>query len=506
MFKLVNIINKKVVAVLVAICALELLSFLVFIGGNFGGVTFFCLNLVFFVICLWRFEIAFWVLMVELVIGSKGYLFYFEGDGLIFPIRISFWLILMSVWMGKILIIFKNNKKEVVSQVPFFKSIYFNYYIALGVFVLIGLFNGYLNKNELNNVFFDFNAWLYFLLIFPASYVLRNKKMIYDFKDVFIGAVTWLLVKTFLVLYLFSHNFSFLPAVYKWIRITGVGEITRVQDGFYRIFFQSHVFILIAFFLVFSFIVKNGFFLKKIKSKRSIFFLFVLSGLLSIVIITMSRSFWVSIVAGLFAMFFLQIFVLKLEFRKIVFSQIYLLISFIIGLFFIILIVKFPLPKSVGDYSTTNLLAERAKLVKNEAAISSRWSLLPVLWQEIKVAPFIGNGFGSTVTYLSSDPRVLETSVNGKYTTYAFEWAWLDIWLKIGLLGLLSYLVLVSKLLKDGLRRVKNCDNSFLFLGLGLSLFSVIVVNVFTPYLNHPLGIGFLIVMIVLLGDSVLKK
>jgi O-antigen ligase len=137
------------------------------------------------------------------------------------------------------------------------------------------------------------------------------------------------------------------------------------------------------------------------------------------------------------------------------------------------------------------LFSERATEL-DEAAISSRWELLPKLWQKITEAPILGKGFGTTVTYQSRDPRQLASPGQGIYTTYTFEWGWFDIWLKLGFFGMLAYLALLIKFIAETFKNSKN--NPSLFVGLGICLIVLAIVNFFTPYLNHPLGIGFILI------------
>jgi len=129
----------------------------------------------------------------------------------------------------------------------------------------------------------------------------------------------------------------------------------------------------------------------------------------------------------------------------------------------------------------------------NDAAVASRWSLLPVLMKTISREPLLGQGFGSTITYFSQDPRVLQNNPGGEYTTYAFEWGYLSMWLKIGFIGLLVYLLFLLKLIKDSLRLALKTNN-YLFFALPAGVLFLVFTNIFTPYLNHPLGIGFIII------------
>jgi len=84
------------------------------------------------------------------------------------------------------------------------------------------------------------------------------------------------------------------------------------------------------------------------------------------------------------------------------------------------------------------------------------------------------------------------------YTTYAFEWGYLDIWFKIGLLGLLSYLFWLGIIFKKGISYYKTSPTieiKTITLGLLFGLIALIITNIFTPYLNHPLGIGYLLLL-----------
>ena len=102
----------------------------------------------------------------------------------------------------------------------------------------------------------------------------------------------------------------------------------------------------------------------------------------------------------------------------------------------------------------------------------------------------------------TSDPRIVASNATGKYTTYALEWGWLDIWLKLGLFGFLAYLLLIGKILKSGFMFLENSEDAKkrnITLGLVIGLIVIMCVNIFTPYLNHPLGIAYLIFMSVII-------
>lgn len=475
----------------------ELVSLCGYLVPEINTISFLFLILLAFFLIIKKFEYGVYLLVAELFIGSKGYLFSFDYLGINLSIRIAFWLIVMSFWLG-IFIIQYIRKKISFSDIK--KYIFeLKYFFILFLFIFIGLINGFAN-NIFENVFYDFNAWLYLTLCFPLSYVLISKEKSFKDKEkylsnivqIFYASIIWLSFKTLFLLFAFSHNLiGMIDELYHWVRDTGVGEITRNFDlgNFHRIFFQSHIFVLIGLFPILLILLKI-FDEYKIKSilKKKIFWIYfsILTLLLSVNLVNFSRSNWLGLAFGLLLIFILEI---KKSYKNI-FNYIFLLASStVISIILITIIIVVPIPGAGGGKFSTDFLTQRATQITNEAGASSRWNLLPKLWEEIRLNPIIGKGFGATVTYISNDPRVRKIDSTGSYTTYAFEWGWQDIWLKIGILGLLSYLILIFDLIY---KQYKNLNND---IWLSVGLISLMIVNIFSPYFNHPLGIGFVILV-----------
>jgi len=556
--------GKKIRITFLFIFLAELFSIFGYLLPDFNNFAFLIIIFLALILSLINLEYGIWIIFAELFIGSKGYLFAFEQDGFLISIRIALWLVIMAVWLGKIISNWINSPVgEKKLQIKFFKSSYFYYFIILFLFIAWGIINGILNHNGFSNIFFDFNGWLYFTLAFPVYSVFKKSTTNYfgiqknnsaihakseiqskrakpwipafagmtgaarltspinTILQIFTACILWLSFKTLFLLFAFSHNITSITSeLYRWTRVTGVGEITQMQGGFYRIFFQSHIFVLIGLFVFILLLTQIVNQKDKYNKKNISYYLLLITLLLSIILISFSRSFWVGLIAGLLFYYFTphlsSSFVIDKNFSNKKYSNILkkgagfiillfyktswkklfqisgtLLICAIMSIGLIIAIVKFPYPNPTGGFSTAELLSERAGQISGEAGVSSRWALLPELWDEIKQSPILGQGFGATVTYKSSDPRVLESSPTGEYTTYAFEWGWLDIWLKLGLLGLISYLVLLTKIIIDGIFRNKAKDK--IIYGLTIGLIVISAVSIFSPYMNHPLGIGYLI-------------
>lgn len=472
----------------------ELLSIFAWILPAFNLAVFSVILLITLILSLKKLEYGIFIAFTELIIGSHGYLFSFEYGTTLISMRIGIFMAVMLAWLIKV---FKSGGlKNYWQQFREFK--FFKHYLALAALLMWSLVWGIIRGNNFGYVFLDFNNWLFFLYLFPLITVSQKENFWQNFSQVALAALTWLIAKTIILLYIFSHQFMWaLPETYRWIRDTRIGEITLISRNFHRIFIQSQIYALLGFFILLSTL--NY----KIK-KPLITYCLPLSVCLAAVIISFSRSFWLGLIVGLFVYYLLLIIYWRKEFFK---QLLKLMAVSLISLVIIFLIIN--LPPKISGANFGSLVSQRA--TKIEAAGSSRINMLKPLSKAISRHPVIGSGFGTTVTYFSLDPRVLSTTAgaSGQYTTYAFEWAYFDLLLKIGLIGLVIYLLLIFKLLRSLWQevnfkpRVSNFEshnklkikNPKLSLGIFLALISLLVVNIFTPYLNHPLGIGFVLIV-----------
>lgn len=474
-----------------AIILLELLSFLAYFIPYLQIYFLSAFFIILLIIAWHNLEIGILVALTELVIGSKGHLLSAHLFNFNFSLRMAIWLALLLL---AVFIIFKKiGFKSYIQRLksyPFYKIL-----IIFLIFIVIGLVNAYFSGNNLNLVFDDVNAWLYLAWLIPLSIVYLpfiSQRQSINLLKVFYLALAWLSLKTLVLLFFFSHNSIIVPDLYLWIRRSGVGEITDMGGSWYRIFIQSQIYIVIGFLMALFLALKKNF-INIIKEWQ---LLAIMSILFSIIVVSMSRSFWLALLASI--LIGLIIFA-RLKWGVYLKAFVYLLLSFILAIALIFAIIKFPYPAQ-KEVISMDALSKRLEIREDEAALASRWALLPELWQEISKRPMLGSGFGATVSYVSSDPRVLERDSSGLYTSYAFEWAYLDIWLKIGLLGLVAFLSYLFFILIKLYNLYKLEKNPFYFT-LALSLLFLMIVNIFTPYLNHPLGLAF-----VLISSCFIKK
>ncbi len=432
------------------------------------------------------------VVVAELLLGSQGYLFSFDIAGSTISLRIALWIIVMGVWISNLIGQFLRDKNfdNIFKNIPYQKPFIFLLSV-LGFGVIVGLLSG---NNQLF-FFLELKRWLYILILFPFITSFRSTEELSKLFTVIVSAIVALCIKVLLLIYIFSH--SFLPLVYDvygWMRQNLLGEITRWPSGFSRIFMQSQIFLLpgvTAFFLAMYTKIQNH---QLLYRKKFFGIMVVTLSCFSVIIASLSRSFWLGAIIGVIVTAICYIAVYRPHIKKILGFCLVLGGTVVVSTALLFAVVRFPFPKPSANIDAS-LLTDRA--IKMEAGAASRWSLLPVMWQEIKKSPFFGYGFGKSLTYKTYDPRIVATGSNGLYTTYAFEWGWLDIWLKFGLLGLIAYGWLLWLLCQDAFKLLKKeglVGSVILF-----SLVSLVTVHFFTPYLNHPLGFGYLALIIVFL-------
>jgi hypothetical protein len=363
------------------------------------------------------------------------------------------------------------------------------------------MINGLLHHLSFRDVFFDANAYFALpMILFFASAVETERDQRLLKKVIKHGAIA-LSIITLTAMYFFSHKF-WNPAgvfAYKWLRDSRIAEITALNGGIYRVFIQAQVFCLLAFLWVT--IKKRGHdpLLNKgrIRGHVPVWAWGILPT--TALLVSGSRSFAVGLGVAFVAWLFLSfqrrpestafgrswtpIFIGATVKRIMVFA--------LAGLAIYAVLLFLPIPSVRSQTSFQDMLRSRS-VSDRDAATASRWSLLPKLNEKIKEAPILGNGFGTSVTYQSSDPRIISTT-GGSYTTSAFEWNYWDILVKMGLLGLLAYgylLYVVFAILLKAEPKER--------LWLIPSFFALLALNALSPFLNHPLGIGYLALLLAL--------
>ncbi len=459
------------------IIAVEILSRLVIFYPLVNMWTAIIIGLIVLVLTITRPSIALAILSIEYLIGSQGSLFHAWGDGqnhggisireILFAAFIIGWLIWSlqhQTW---------KRWREIMRT----RKMYF----VLAAVIIYGVILGFVRGNR-QFLFADANAWGTWLLLLPILDVVSFEKE--RWRSVIAPAVTaaliWLPIKTLTLLYLFTHHFAAIHGpLYLWIRRTGVGEITAMGGDAHRIFLQSQIY---AVFAVIACLVWRSCRSTEHTSPHPSpsqgegVLTIILALSFAEIFASLSRSFWLGLGVGWLVGL---IFILRRKRDQIWKFVGATMIGGALAIALIFLVT--PTPAFFGMWGNRVNLQESAGI--------SRWQLFPVLWQKIKEHPIVGSGFGATVTYHSADPRIVATG--GTVTTYAFEWGWLEHWIKFGLIGTPIMLALLIDLIR---RTLRSNQPEWIKWSVISSITALAVIHMFSPYLNHPLGIFALII------------
>lgn len=501
---------------------LVLISLGIFLFSLIGFLFPWCNTLLFFIILilvcvgsLIKLEFGLLAAILEFVLGGHGYLFSLPFFGYALSLRIALFVLLIFLFILKLL---REKRGPRIFSLPIAKS----YFTFLG-FIILGVIIGFI-KNQTKIVIFDANAYLVFLYVILFVDVFSKRIHIKRLLTTLSSGVIALCIITvaLLAIYATFHydaslsgavtpdttdllslehtvidenntaigqrigfdegsatlNYAHLsktkPETYRWLRDTGTAQISYITSKFFRIFFPSHVYVLLFFFMALMvFDAKKSF-------KQFVFLLFLASTL----IISYSRSIWLGLIAGS-VLFLLLIF--KSSQRKFIIVVIVLLIA-ITGLILI------------KTTDTLHVVTDRIVSIFNpteDVAGIHRIELAKAIIERFKEAPIFGSGFGTLLSFPTIQPNgeIIFTSF------YIYEWSYGDILIKIGLLGFIAYMWFLLSLIRQFFSPKCIISNP-LIKGSVLGLIALAVASITTPILTHPLGISILAILTALFFAS----
>ena len=147
--------KKKLILLIIALFLfLDGLSFLSFLLPHVNTLVFLLILVLTIVLSAFRLEWGLYILWGELLSNSMGQLFFLDIFSFRLSLRIALWSVLLIISLLKIV-------RGGLKNFSFKKMPYFKLWSFLAIFIALGLFQG-LIKNDKVDVFFDFNAWLYF--------------------------------------------------------------------------------------------------------------------------------------------------------------------------------------------------------------------------------------------------------------------------------------------------------------------------------------------------------
>lgn len=409
-----------------------------------------------------------WVTLVELIVGGKGYLFFVEVNGEKLSLRLALFTVLIFAWLIRIVV-----QKKSLPQWSWPPLALLGWVMVMSA---VGWWRGY----GPGAVFTDMNGYLYITIVWPWWYFLRRDSIWRErLVIVLLAGATFIGLKSWLMQLLFAQNAAWISELYRWIRQTGIGEITLISKNVYRIFFQSQIYALLGFVVVLV-----GFILRR----HQPWWGWALIGSSLGVYLSLSRSLWLGL--GVATVAIITSLVWRREWRHLI--RFWILLP--TGVFVWMMTtwaLNFPyvIPPP-GKPSNADAVVARLKSAGSQQASTARANQIPPLIEAIQKNPITGHGFGATVTYYSTDPRI-----RGSRTTSAFELGYLDMLLHIGFIGV----GLVGWWIWRIGQRLALRPDGWLWI---LPTLALVTVHLTSPYLNHPLGLGWLGLMTILAYDD----
>lgn len=458
-----------------------------------------------------RLELGLCIALFEIVIGAHGHLVDVSLLGFPLSLRMVIFLAVMGAWFVGLL------QKRWSVRFVFGRDVP---YLALALAVVYGVVRGLLEHQGMGALLDDANSYVTLAYLLPLASVVWTQENRRMFLTTLFAGTLWVSLFTLALTYIFTHiDQEHIWAMYVLVRDTRMFEITLLSSPlwlahslvgghwYFRVFSQAQIFAPLFLLILFSAI----FLLRLGKKERVPFWMWVwCASFFGTFLQSLSRSFLVGFFAAGCVMAGFWMMGGREAWRTwAVAAQRKLALGGTILVSAVVLwsLVSFPFParpdlsKSPfyrGDQDDTRALA-----------ISSRWNMLDPMLDALAEHPVLGDGFGKELTYVSDDPRIREmTGGTGELTTYRFEWGFLDIWMKMGVFGLVVYAWILGALLVQVLRNVRSggvwsfssVREHWLEIGMVSGAVMLFVVHIFTPYLNHPIGIFYMLLVAFLIS------
>lgn len=427
--------------------------------------------------------------MMEIFIGGHGHLIDVSIGGATLGIRQG---IFVAVMLGTLYHIGMNHiRPRFVAErdLPF---------VFLAGAIVLGTISGFA-RNSIGAAFDDMNGYATFAYLLPVSMILWTQEAKRVLLWTLSLSATWVASSSMVLLYAFTH----LPvqgiwALYGFVRDARLAEVTilsgpawlvgtLINGPWYFRVFEPAQFCVMTFTLVLF-----GALMFVAKDWRTRWMIAVpMTAMLAIDIAGQSRSFWLGLLAAVMVLAIVGI-AEKIPVKEMLKMKATGAVAVLVAILSLWMLVVVPVP-SRPDL-TNSPYYKGDKDSTRELAVSSRWNLLGPMMTEIGKNPLWGSGFGTPVTFISDDPRIRAMNGTGEWTTYRFEWGYQDIWLKMGVPGLLAFGLYFVTILRAAYRSfVEKEETRWLTMSLASGVIALFVAHIFSPYLNHPIGLGFMV-------------
>ena len=417
-----------------------------------------------------------YVIIIETILGGAGR--YFTVGSL--SIRMILYAVTIFIF---ILCLIKDRKNIFIN----FKTMDINLklIILFGIWIIFSAVNGYyVSKNSLSEIVRDLTGYASFALVFVFSYALDSKRDVNCITK--IVAVCVVIQASAIVLIHYGLGIGILEfnSFNAYLQSIYIGNIGLIAPDSIRIFFKSSIYLQVGFIILLEMVTRE------ISKKKRVITYIALIIVSYAIILSFTRGFWI-------AAFVTSFIYIILKRPKRIFKTIsVVLCGIIIMLGFSMAIfgntnIAYSILARAGLVHVTQDVATK-KIIKIDSddvvdmSLDFRIKLKTAMFSRIEKRPILGNGFGVVLD---------EVSQKVSHSEYMFY----DIWVEMGLIGLLLYcsifVVLLIKWLSIRERQFSINELHYLDEYI-IALLGVIFTSSLNPFLNNPIGITYLIIVI----------
>lgn len=395
-----------------------------------------------------HFNFLLFLVLLELVLGGSGRMLVY---GSFITLRYLIFIMSMLYFAYRTITFGYIIKKDI-------------FYLDILLFLLVIIFssiNGLLRNHDFSDVIKNLQGYLYILMYFPLSLIINTPKKAIKAKKIFINASVVLSIVSLIIFMVFYLDNSFYYVISPILDKYTYGYIS-LRYGLPAVFLKTCPYIAISFILLFYEIIY-------LKISRKILVYVKLLILMFGSTITMSVGIWISVFIGLFFIFIIA----KGKYRLISIIAILAIAVVLIALLYDYIIVVLNSRFSVTDSSY---------IIKKDQ--------LFVLFKHWLDNVFIGKGFGYKIVF---------NTIYGERFMLNYELFWLQVLLNMGICGILIYFKIFYKLY---FKTKKLFFKLYLYEKVHLSsllvgLLMLCVVSSVNPFLNNPIGIGYMLLVMV---------
>lgn len=386
------------------------------------------------------------IIVIELVLGGSGRLI------TIGP-YVSIRYILFFVAIIYLLFKYVSRRFRIKKNVFYIDILLFMYVIIFSIG--IGLMCGY----EINNVLISSKGYLYILMYIPFSIIIDNKGKSKQIYRLFINCSVILALITLTIFVFFYFDDAVYPFLSPILRKFDYGYIA-LRGGLPAVFMKTSPFMAITFIIVLINFVN-------IEKEKNIYNIFKLMILLLGIFATMSMGIWIATFIGVI------IAIVLFSGKKKIMGIATIGLLVVISLLFL------------SEYITVSLAN---RLSSTDSSFIIKFDQLLTLFRLWLEKPMFGYGLGLEITFQTE--LVSRTMVN-------FELFWIQILVNMGLIGLVVFLRMFTKPIyyTKKLSEEISFEESIQLKSLIIGLIVLSVISSVNPFLNNPIGIGYLIIV-----------